>query len=91
MALGTGTIKKDMTKVLQEIRDTVCRERCLVFLSSNSPVNFPRLTAIAADNAEGIYEVHGKKLPPMFLSSNNGYFRIYHPLINGVQMVRANK
>ena len=46
---------------------------------------------LAADNAEGIYEVHGKKLPPMFLSSNNGYFRIYHPLINGVQMGRANK
>ena len=57
----------------------------------DSPVNFPRQTAIAADNAEGIYEVHSKKLPPMFLSSNNGYFRIYHPLINGVQMGRANK
>ena len=54
-------------------------------------MNFPRQTAIAADNADGIYEVHGKKLPPMFLSGNNGYFRIYHPLVNGVQMVRANK
>ena len=31
-ALGTGTIKKDMTK--QEIRETMCTERWLVFLSS---------------------------------------------------------